>query len=53
VLETILKEVQIEREEEKKHAKKIEQIIEEVFQMIPNNVLTRDLNVEEKIKMIE
>jgi hypothetical protein len=40
VLEIILKEVWIEREEEKQHTKKMEQRLEEVFQTIPDNALT-------------
>jgi hypothetical protein len=52
VLEIALKEVQIECEEEKKHVDKLDQILEEVFQMIPDNTLAGELNVEEKIKRI-
>jgi hypothetical protein len=52
VLETVLKEVQIEHEEEKQCTDKLEQRLEEVFQTIPDNALAGELNTEEKIKRI-
>jgi hypothetical protein len=52
VLETILKEVQIDHEEEKQCTDKLEQRIEEVFQTIPDNALVGELNIEENIKRI-
>jgi hypothetical protein len=52
VLETILTEVWIERDEEKQRADKLEKGLEEFFQMIPYNTLARELSAEEKLKRI-
>jgi hypothetical protein len=37
--------VKIEHEEDKQQIDKVEKILKEVFQMIPDNTLTRELNV--------
>jgi hypothetical protein len=52
VLEIALKEVQIECKEEKKRADKLEQRLEEVFQMIPDSALGGEISAEENIKRI-
>jgi hypothetical protein len=52
VLETVLTELRLEKEKEKKRVERLEQRIEELFQAIPDNTLTGKINTEEKIKNI-
>jgi hypothetical protein len=52
ILEIALKEVQLERDEEKQCTEKLEQRLEEVFQTIPDNALAEELSTEEKIQKI-
>jgi hypothetical protein len=52
VLEIALKEVQIERDEEKQHIENLEQRLEEVFQTILDNTLAEELNTKENIQRI-
>jgi hypothetical protein len=46
VLETILKETQIEHEEEKWHKNRLDKRLEEVFQTISDNTLIGEVNTE-------
>jgi hypothetical protein len=52
ILEITLKEVHIERDEEKKCAEKLEQTLEEVFQTILDIALAEQLNAKENIQRI-
>jgi cysteinyl-tRNA synthetase len=52
ILEITLKEVQIERDEEKQCAEKLEQTLEEVFQTILDIALAEQLNAKENIQWI-
>jgi hypothetical protein len=52
VLETVIKETQIEHEEEKCHADRLEQRLEEILRTIPYSALAREINAEEKLKKI-
>jgi hypothetical protein len=52
VLETVLKEVQINVRRKNNMQIKLEKRLEEVFQTIPDNALAGELNMKEKIKRI-
>jgi hypothetical protein len=52
ILEIALKEVPLERDEEKQCMKKLEQRLKEVFQTIPYNALAGEFNAKEKIQKI-